>query len=158
MRVLLLRHGPAEERGAGPDAERALTSRGLRRVRRVARALGSLGLAPTLILTSPLRRAEQTAAAAAEELAIPEQRTTAALAPGARPTDLLDELAGLSAETVLCIGHAPHLDLVLGRMAGAGGPVTELKKAGVALLEVDPRSGRGRLLWLLTPRLARRLA
>ena len=61
--VHLVRHGVAADAREGePDAHRALTEKGRRRFRRLARAFARLTEgepAPSLILTSPLVRAVQ---------------------------------------------------------------------------------------------------
>ena len=62
MKVYLIRHGIAVERGRSADDEqRPLTTKGKTKTARVARRLSSAGLKFTSILTSPLVRAAQTA-------------------------------------------------------------------------------------------------
>ena len=71
LKIHLVRHAEAAERfGDTPDEHRSLTSRGRRRFRRVAAALGKLGTDPETIFTSPKVRAVQTA----EILAAPLQQ------------------------------------------------------------------------------------
>ena len=54
-------------------------------------------------------------------------------------------------ESVLCVGHAPNLDLVIAEALGLRErPPARLKKAGAACLELDPGNG-SQLLWLLEP-------
>ena len=62
-RVYFLRHGKAENRAEwrGSDDERPLTAEGEEAMRREAEALRALGLAPDVIVTSPLARARRTA-------------------------------------------------------------------------------------------------
>ena len=70
MQIYILRHGIAEDAGPGQsDSERALTSEGKKKLRNVLRAAHEAGVTPALILTSPLKRAVQTAELAAEILA-----------------------------------------------------------------------------------------
>ena len=159
MHLVLIRHGIAAERNGMPDAERPLTAKGIQRTRSVARALRGLGVAPDLALSSPLRRAVETAQIVARELRVGKLRTTNALAPGAAPEALLVQLAKLKVGSVLCAGHAPHLDLVIARaVAQVGSPLCELKKAGVACLDFEPQSKQALLLWMLPPSIARKLA
>ncbi len=67
MEVYILRHGIAEKtRAGGSDAERALTQEGRQKLRQVLRLARSAEVNPSLILTSPLVRAVQTAEVAAE--------------------------------------------------------------------------------------------
>ncbi|NEO26328.1 MAG: phosphohistidine phosphatase SixA [Kamptonema sp. SIO4C4] len=62
MEVYLIRHGIAGDRNDYPtDEERPLTDKGKSKTRKVAQRLKTLGLQFDLILTSPLRRAQQTA-------------------------------------------------------------------------------------------------
>ena len=69
MEIYILRHGVAEEPQTGqPDSERALTSDGRKKLRNVLRTAAAAGVAPSLILTSPYKRALQTAQLAAEIL------------------------------------------------------------------------------------------
>ena len=65
--LLLIRHGIAVERGStATDEERALTSEGRARTRRVLERLERLGLACGPLVSSPLVRARQTAELALE--------------------------------------------------------------------------------------------
>ncbi|MCC7072994.1 MAG: phosphohistidine phosphatase SixA [Deltaproteobacteria bacterium] len=161
MRVILLRHGIAHDR-ADPDCpadpERELTPDGERKTRKVAKGLVALGCAPTRILTSPYRRARETAALAADAFGLDKAKLTLteALLPEAAPHALYQQLYAFhnSDEEVLCAGHAPNLDKVIAlALTGERAPVTALKKAGAALLAVDdlPRT-RGTLVWLMPPK------
>jgi phosphohistidine phosphatase len=162
MRVLLFRHGIAHDRSdpACPaDADRALTDEGRRKTRRAAKGLAVIGCRPTRILTSPYLRARQTAEIVAEVLGIAPERvtTTEALLPEAAPYAIFHALHAFTGtdEELLCAGHAPHLDRALA-LAITGGrvPVTSLKKAGAALLELEdlPRP-HGELVWLVPPKM-----
>jgi phosphohistidine phosphatase len=161
MRVLLLRHGIAHDRNdpaCPPDPERALTEEGRKKTRKACRGLGVIGCRPTRILTSPYLRARQTAEIAAEALGLAADRVvvTDALLPEAPPYAIFQALFAFAAtdDEVLCAGHAPHLDRALAlAITGDRVPVTSLKKAGAALLELDdlPRP-HGELVWLVPPK------
>jgi phosphohistidine phosphatase len=145
-----------------PDPERPLTRQGQARTRAAARGLRFLGAAPSLIFTSPLTRARETAAIVAEacDSARPRIVVIDALLPDADPARLQEVLAShAKAQEVLCSGHAPHLDRVLSGMLGVpGNRLAPLKKAGAAVVEFDgPPRGRGRLVGYFTPRVLRRL-
>lgn len=159
-----MRHGIAAERSQDdPDADdkRPLTHQGMDRTRKAVQGLAALKVAPQMVLTSPLLRAQQTAALAAEELGVSPKHVVVseALLPDADPHLLFEALRDYKETEVLCAGHAPHLDRVLGLALGASRQsVTLLKKAGAASLELvryDPP--RGRLVWLLEPGTLRRL-
>jgi phosphohistidine phosphatase SixA len=81
------------------------------------------------------------------------------LLPGAEPSAFLRELSRKKpVESVMCFGHAPQLDELISASLGAKRNPTELKKAGVACVELSRvHAGAGKLLWLITPRVARKL-
>jgi phosphohistidine phosphatase len=162
MLIYLLRHGIAidrEDPDCPPDFERFLTDKGKRRTRASARGLAALGVAPELILSSTYVRARETAEIAAEELDLDPTRIelTESLVPEAGPQRILREASAKEVDTILCTGHAPNLDLVVAEAVGHElAPFTSLKKAGVACLEVDEDLS-GQLVWLLPPKVLRRL-
>jgi phosphohistidine phosphatase len=164
VKLYLLRHGIAIDRddpACPPDPERMLTERGVRRTRAAARGLAALGVRADLVVTSPYRRAVETAAIAAEELGVGEDRVVRSdlLLFGADPDELLDWLAKREEKAVLAVGHAPHLDLLLAAAVGPGDrELTRIKKAGCAAVRLGEPAGRpGHLEWLLPPRVLRRL-
>lgn len=163
MLLYLLRHGVAidrEDPKCPDDADRWLTPEGIEKTRGVAAGLRKLGVQPDVILSSPLRRAVETAEIAAKELgqAKGKIRRTEALLPEADPAALLKEAAQLRADQILCAGHAPHLDEFIAHAVGVRSAFTALKKAGAACLEFNfPAASRGKLLWLFPPMVLRQL-
>lgn len=154
MRLYLFRHGPAIEREdwAGDDAERPLTADGERVTRKTLKALRTL-LRADEILTSPWRRARQTAELAAERLSLPLREADWLAGGAADVEEITEHLAG-SADLVL-VGHEPDLGSLLGYLTG--GATVELKKAGVALLVGEPTPGGMALRALLDPKTVNRL-
>lgn len=149
MRLLIFRHGIAIDRdnpACPPEADRYLTPKGIARTQAAAQGLRALDVKPDLILTSPLLRAVQTAEIACEALGYPVKklRKIEALKSDAKPAELFDELSGLKASEVLCVGHAPNVDNLIAFAIGSHSPVTSLRKAGLASLEIEsfspPRS------------------
>ena len=140
MWVHLLRHGIAVDPGdpaAPTDPERFLTEKGKVRARAAAKGMAAIGIAPDLVLVSPYVRAQQTADIAVEVLGahgIPRE-TIDALIPMGDPSRVIDVMRASGKQSVLCVGHAPNLDLLAARLVGASSPVTHLRKAGVAALE-----------------------
>jgi phosphohistidine phosphatase len=122
MDIWLLRHAIAEETSStGRYADRALTADGLRRAERVARGLVALEPSIELVLTSPYRRARQTAEPAARALGLARRfRETRALEPGRDPREILDEVHAEEAAGVLLVGHEPHLGALLGILVAEG--------------------------------------
>jgi phosphohistidine phosphatase len=163
MDVYLFRHGiaiaPADP-ACPPDPERWLTEAGVERTRAAARGLRALGISPEVVLSSPYVRARQTADIAIQELNLSTDalREVNALTPTGDPDDVLAALAEHDAGAVLCTGHAPNLDRVLARAAGAPRVFTALKKAGLAVLSLaPPQPGRGQLVALYPARTLRTL-
>ncbi len=71
MKVYFLRHGKADRsQWDGDDDARPLTAEGEEAMRREAKALRALGLAPDVIVTSPLARARRTAELVADGLGL----------------------------------------------------------------------------------------
>jgi phosphohistidine phosphatase len=166
MLLVLLRHGLAVDRAdpACPaDPDRPLTARGRRRTAAAVSGLSRLRLHVDAVLCSSMLRAIETAEIAAEGLGLPRaaRRVTPALSPATNPSELLAEVRALAPRSVLCVGHAPHLDAVLAAAVAPGAEsFTALKKAGVAVIALDAQrpEAPGTLQWVLTPRVLRRLA
>jgi phosphohistidine phosphatase len=164
MRLHLMRHGIAVDRedpSCPAEAERPLTPEGVKKTQSVARGMRKIGMKPEIILTSPFLRAMQTAeiACAALGLELKKMARTDALKPGAKPTQLFEELAKSRASEVLCCGHSPNLDEVIACALGSRAPITELKKAGVASLEIESFAPpKAKLVALYTPRALRKAA
>ena len=163
MRLYIVRHGIAidrEDPKCPPEAERYLTEEGVEKTKQVAEAVAALGIQADLMFSSPYVRATQTAAIFASELEYSKQkiRRTDSLLPGAEPGAFLRELAReKDVSTVLCFGHAPHVDGLLAAAVGASRHITSMKKAGVALVELKRLSPpNGQLVWLITPKLIRK--
>ena len=159
MEIWLLRHAAAEDRASsGRDADRTLTEDGHKRARGVARGLAALEPGIELILTSPYWRARQTAEPVAQALKLTgEMRETHALEPDSDPAEILEEIRSEGVDSVLLVGHEPHLGALLGRLiAGAPGLEVPMKKAAVARLSWTG-SGAATLRALLPPKVLERL-
>ena len=153
MELYFLRHGEADwPEWKKSDDERPLTKRGKREMRDVAKFLDRLRVRPNLIVTSPLPRAAQTAEIAADYLKA-KLRKDELLAPGFGPSKLRTVLKRHRAKVLMLVGHEPDFTQVISELTGAS---LKLSKAGVALLDVDPESEEGKLLWLFPTKFAKR--
>jgi phosphohistidine phosphatase len=163
--LMLLRHGIAEDAAPGEsDAGRRLTGDGKRKMREVAAGMRALKLPIDVILTSPLRRARETAEIVAAQYDLDEHvlLTTAALGPtGDR--DALFTLLGshARADGILLVGHQPDMgELASVLLVGTPGLVPlPFKKAGLAAIAVAslPPRAAGTLEFFLTPGQLRRI-
>ena len=155
MELYFLRHGEADwPEWKKSDDERPLTKRGKREIRDVAKFLDRLKVRPNLIVTSPLPRAAQTAEIAADYLKA-KLRKDELLAPGFGASKLPTVLKRHGARVLMLVGHEPDFTQVISELTGAS---LKLSKAGVALVDLDPESEEGKLLWLFPPKFARKAA
>jgi len=159
MEIYVFRHGIAEDAPpGGSDAQRALTDEGREKLRRVLRRAKAAGVAPSLILSSPLVRAVQTAEIAAEFLSYEgELVLTKALVPEGNPRGVWEEIRARRGQpSVLVAGHEPLLSQVVAYLLGSPSVQVEMKKGALVRIDIegfrpDPR---GVLMWMLTPKLA----
>ena len=159
MEIYLLRHGIAEDRApSGGDAARRLTEEGRQKLRRVLERAHGAKVQPSLILTSPLVRAVQTAEMAAKILGYSGAlMQTKALAPEASPEEVWSEIRGhRDEEAVLLAGHEPLFSAATAYLLGCPTLQFDFKKGGLARIDMDQVSGepRGVLQWVLTAKLA----
>jgi phosphohistidine phosphatase len=111
MQLYVMRHGPSEDISAtGRDEDRKLTPAGRVCTRLVAQELRRREAYPTRILSSPLRRAVETAEEVAAHL-VPEVaiEVRPELAPGIGGSLVLADLMSARAGRVLLVGHEPDL-------------------------------------------------
>jgi phosphohistidine phosphatase len=159
MLLALLRHGIAEDAGprtGGRDEPRRLTDAGIRRMRAAARGMTALGLAPSMVVTSPLRRCVETAEIVASALGAEVLRDER-VAPGMTVDDIADLIAmhGSEGELMVC-GHQPDLSRAVAELTG--GSSVEMRKGSLALMELrSARPNGGHLVGLYPPRALRAL-
>ena len=159
MEIFLLRHGIADDARHGlPDAERALTKEGKEKLRRVLKRAAEAGVKPTLIVSSPLKRARETAEIAAEVLDYPGQIVqTEALEPNASPAAAWSEVRSHGDdELILLASHEPLMSSMLSFLLNSPALRTDFKKGALArvLVEASGPAPRCELKWLITPALA----
>jgi phosphohistidine phosphatase len=156
MQIYLLRHGIAEDPRPGqPDPERALTNEGREKLRRVLKQASKAGVAPSLILSSPYRRALETAGVAVEVLGYAGKVVrTRALTPEASPLDAWEEIRTRKDEpAILLASHEPLMSSMAAFLLDSPALQVDMKKAALVRVDCD-RFGpeaRGILKWMLTP-------
>jgi phosphohistidine phosphatase len=159
MEIYIFRHGIAEEGRAGqPDSERALTSEGKKKLRNILRVANEAGVQPSLILSSPYRRAVQTAQLAAEILEYKGDLVrTQTLEPGSHPRMVWDEIRVHKNERqILVAGHEPLFSALMAYLLGCQNLQVDFKKGAIVCVEIgrfDPEP-HGVLKWMLTSKLA----
>lgn len=147
MRVILIRHGIAQDRDLGlPDGERALTHKGRRLLSEHAPHLVNyLRLDELYLVTSPLTRAVQTAEILSEkglgDFAVKSYPSTGDF--DAMRRDVMDHFG----KTVLIVGHSPYLEQWTYAITEQLPEMT--KGAALEISITDPESFSGKVQWLL---------
>lgn len=135
MRLYVMRHGPAEASSpSGGDFDRSLSEEGRARTARVANELDRRGERPQRIWSSPLVRARQTAEIVSEvvggNIEIRDE-----LAPSEAARDLIREPSLRRAASILLVGHAPDVSLLVMDLLGHGRHAFE--PAMVVAVDID---------------------
>jgi len=137
-------------------AKRGLIKEGKEQCMLMARVLSALKVQVDVVVSSPLKRALQTAQFVGTELGYDAKvEISPALAPDASYNDFQAFLAKyIGREGVLAVGHNPNLFQFLGRMiTGNGGASIRMRKGSIARVDMDQHPPR--LQWLIDPRSAR---
>ena len=165
MDLYLMRHAIAVARQDlnkdASDRERPLTEKGIKKMRRAAKGLSKLKIGFDRILTSPLRRARQTAEIVANTLGIQGPRDELEeLAPESSPQKLISRIAGYPPGKLLLVGHQPLLGEIAAFLLKNTEAKVNLKKGGLCRIELEDLSPEKAAIlhWMLTPKQLRRLA
>ena len=161
MEIYLLRHGIAEDRAAsGRDSDRRLTDEGRDKLRKVLERAHAANVSPSLILTSPYRRALETAEIAAHELAYGGKLVrTEALVPHSTPRDVWQELRQHNNEaSILLAGHEPLFSATVAYLLGSAREMIDFRKAALVRIDVGSLGAEpyGVLQWMITPSVAKK--
>ena len=158
MEIYILRHGLAQEANGGMrDADRPLTPEGTKKLLPVLRRARAIDVQPPVILTSPYRRARETAQVAVEALrGEPKLVESRALIPDSSPELVWDEIRNHKNDRqIMIVGHEPLLSSVYSYLLGAALAQIDVKKGSLGRIDVDRFTGqpRGILRWLIHPKL-----
>lgn len=158
MQVYLLRHGIASDGVPGKaDSERALTGEGKKELRALFQFAHNAGVKPAVILSSPYRRAIESARIAESELdcsgGVLESRT---LIPSGEAADVWQEIRiHKNEKSILLSSHEPLMGQLLGYLLGGLNMQVDFKKGALARLDIDsfPAQPRGIFKWMIHPKL-----
>lgn len=161
MIIYFLRHASAgvPVSNLKKDEKRALDETGVEQCGYVGRALAALDVQVDIILSSPLKRAAQTASLVGNEMGYEGKlQLEDALRPSTSFADfrrMLDKYA--KRDAIMVVGHNPSLSEFLGRSISETGCEAglELKKGAVARVEMNRNMGS--LMWCVTPKILRTL-
>ncbi|HEV7404596.1 MAG TPA: phosphohistidine phosphatase SixA [Chthoniobacteraceae bacterium] len=146
MLLYILRHADADTEAARDD-DRRLSEKGREQAKQVAHFCKKHGLQPSLILSSPLPRAHETAEPVAAALRV-EVVIAPWLTSGMTPTTGVEELKAHRAHPcVMIVGHEPDLSALIAHFTGLPSPaLVHIRKASLTALHLDVvRAGAGRL-------------
>lgn len=145
LKIMIFRHGEAEERRPGiPDEERRLTEKGRKDIEAVAKILP---WKPSRVYTSPLIRAIETAKIVSKIYNV-EVVVTHILKPEITSIESIKSLNLV--DGVVLVGHSPSIEVLISSLIGGGS--IKLKTGAVAGIELDGVCiGCGHLVFLIIP-------
>jgi phosphohistidine phosphatase len=161
MLLYFLRHASAGKTMLNPkkDERRPLDEEGILQARYMGRLLANLDVQVDQIVSSPLKRARQTASLVANELAF---EAAVQLDDALRPEAEFQQFQAMLArygkyDAIMVVGHNPSFTEFLSKAVSArsGAAQIEFKKGSVAKVDMHGRTGT--LQWLVTPKIARTL-
>jgi phosphohistidine phosphatase len=161
-----MRHGEATKNIqsglSASDADRPLTISGKKEIEEISFYLKNLNIKFTLIISSPLKRAHQTAFIMSKIFKVQNNlEDWDELKPEGTKQALVEKLSKQKEDSsILLVGHEPFLSSFVSEiMFGSPTGNLVLKKGGLAKIRILSNFPKmtGELRWLLTPRLMRRL-
>ena len=159
MIVYFVRHASAGQHkaSAAKDEKRPLDREGVQQAHQIGRLLAGTNIEIDVVISSPLKRAMQTASLIANEIGYEQKiERDAALRPEATFDSFRHLLSRYEQkDAIMVVGHNPSitdfLSLVLSR--GHENELIDFKKGAVARVEMASRKA-GTMQWCITPRLA----
>jgi phosphohistidine phosphatase SixA len=152
MQLILLRHGDALPHEFD-DAARPLSALGEQQAVAAGQTLLKLKMIPSLVLSSPLTRAEQTTRIVTKEIGVSSFDTIEYLTPTSDPRQLVEELNRRSQSPVLLIGHLPSIQIFASLLTTGSRQSAILFSTGtmIAIDSPDPLTyGKGTMTWSYT--------
>lgn len=159
MELYLMQHGEALPEEIDP--QRGLSEVGEQQVLAAGTALARLGVELGKIVSSPKKRAHQTAEAVARALAFPPEEIASmkALEPLAPPEETIEALKAMGTDmSIMLAGHLPSLAEVAAYLLDCQRRIA-FRMGGIGCIEVERwERGGGKLLWYMTPEQISRIA
>jgi phosphohistidine phosphatase len=157
MRVTLIRHAEAGD-DAPRDEARSLTARGREDARRLGQALARRGVEFTLMVTSPLVRAVQTAEIVAAEIGYRDRMTvTDLLVPEATASRVVGFLRSTGRQlegtaSIALVAHEPILSVLAAALIGKPRHPPLRKTEALRIRLGSSPDGKGVLRWRVDAR------
>jgi phosphohistidine phosphatase len=155
MNVYLIRHGEAEQTSEyKPHEERELTIEGIEILKNSAQIWKNYSTNFEMILSSPLKRAMQTAEIIKETFEVKAHvMQEISLLNGGQTEDLLNLAGSLDLNNLAMIGHQPDIGIHISKMIGTMEINFRIPPAAIAKISFNsnPGIGRGKLEFLIPP-------
>ena len=155
MNIYLIRHGEAEQTSERkPHEERILTTSGIEIINSSIEVWKKFNCNFDIILTSPLKRAKQTAniisSSFKSDFEVVEE---ICLLNGGLTEDLLSVARSLSLNDIAMVGHQPDLGIHIARLIGSNDSKFRVAPASITKIYFNERPilGKGVLEFLLPP-------
>jgi phosphohistidine phosphatase len=159
MLLYIVRHASAGQHRADPkkDEKRPLDKDGVEQCRQLGRVLAALKVEVSVVISSPLKRATQTAVLLSNEI---DYEGKLIMSDALRPEATFASFRALlgqqrDAEAVMVVGHNPSLNQFASKLVSGGQNENsiDLKKAAAAKMEMKLRGAQ--LQWCITPKVLR---
>ncbi len=155
MNIYLIRHGEAEPTSDNsPHEERALTNEGIIILRNSAQLWKNFIAGFDIILSSPLKRAKQTAEIIKDIFATKtEVVLELSLLNGGYINDLLNLAAALDLDNIAMVGHQPDISKHIGAIIGVDDIKARILPGTIVKVSFNdkPKVGKGKLEFLIPP-------
>ena len=156
--IFILRHAQAEDlKDNQTDFDRVLTEEGKIRTKKLGLFFNSIEEGVDVVLSSPYLRAKETANIFVSNVEKkPELKFVDFLSCGSSIKEIAKGLLPYSSfNKVLLVGHAPDLEVFLGKLVGA--ERITLKKGAIAKVILDNSIElSGNLVWLITSKIIKK--
>jgi len=160
MIIYFVRHasaGSPKKLNPKKDEKRPLDSDGVHQCTQMGRVLASMDVTVDAVISSPLKRATQTASLVANELGYEGKLI---IENALRPESKYDQFRDMlrkhpRADAVMVVGHNPNFSEFLGQIIADNGSqaFVDMKKGSVAKVEREQK--KFVLHWLITPRVTK---
>ena len=154
MEIYLMQHGPNLPKEEDP--EESLSPEGEAQVSRAAQAIKKMDLEFDIIIASPKKRSQQTAAIVARAVGFPvdsivETEKVKAMTPAEDTISFLKQFEGR--KSILIAGHLPSLAEVASALLTSGSKATiQFERGGIGRIDVESLpTSEGKLRWYLVP-------
>lgn len=156
MKLLIIRHGIAEDSSPSGDEGRILTKEGIEKLNKIGSFLGErIKEKNVLLYSSPYTRAQQTADVISNYIKPDERFICEHLIPEGSVDDAFRDVTSQECDLCICTGHQPHLgSFVSFAVTGNYQPIVNVTRGCAVLIEFNGsiRRGGGVIRFVISPK------